>query len=125
MPQEQYPDRPARPISPDEVVEQQREQFPREVFEEVNRLLGETAVNGYAVIQQDDIENALVARGLNRSEIYRRGWMNIEESYREAGWKVEYDKPAYNESYPATFTFRKAKERERQRRATHHDVDWL
>jgi hypothetical protein len=32
--------------------------------------------------------------------------LDIEDTYREAGWKVEYDKPAYCENYPANFTFR-------------------
>lgn len=32
-------------------------------------------------------------------------WLNFEGAYRRAGWKVEFDKPGYNESYPATFKF--------------------
>ncbi len=32
-------------------------------------------------------------------------WLNVEELYRAQGWTVTYDKPGYNESYPATFTF--------------------
>ena len=47
----------------------------------------------------------MVEKGLNRNEIFNKGWLNIEEVYRSAGWKVNYDKPAYNESYDAYFTF--------------------
>jgi hypothetical protein len=31
--------------------------------------------------------------------------LDIEPIYREAGWIVEYDKPAYCENYDANFTF--------------------
>jgi len=43
-----------------------------------------------------------------RSEIINNGWLNIEEAYRAADWEVEYDKPAYNETYRAHFIFKKA-----------------
>ena len=37
--------------------------------------------------------------------IYDNNWLDIEDIFREAGWKVTYDKPAYNESYDAYFKF--------------------
>lgn len=49
----------------------------------------------------------LVRRGMKRDELFDKGWMDIEPIYRKSGWRVEYDKPAYNETYPATFTFSK------------------
>jgi len=48
----------------------------------------------------------MVKKGLNRAEIFDKGWLNVEEVYRAAGWAVEYDKPGFNESYSATFTFK-------------------
>ena len=43
--------------------------------------------------------------GITRETIFDNHWLDIEPTYRKVGWKVEYDKPAYYESYPATFTF--------------------
>lgn len=44
--------------------------------------------------------------GLSRQEIFDNRLLDVEDVFRSQGWKVEYDKPGYNESYPATFTFR-------------------
>jgi hypothetical protein len=43
--------------------------------------------------------------GVSRQEVFDNQWLDIEDIYREAGWKVSYDKPAYNETYKAYFTF--------------------
>jgi hypothetical protein len=40
-----------------------------------------------------------------REDVFKNGWLNVEHLYETHGWKVEYDKPAYNEDYPATFKF--------------------
>ena len=93
------------PISPAEVTALQRELIPPEVIEIFNRFIGETVLNGMAVIDQDDLVKELVSRGLTRSDIFKKGWLNIEGIYEEAGWDVEYDKPAYNETGRSTFTF--------------------
>lgn len=37
--------------------------------------------------------------------LFENGYMNIEPIYEMQGWKVYYDKPGYNESYNATYTF--------------------
>lgn len=39
--------------------------------------------------------------------IYKKGWLNVEEAYREKGWDVTYDKSGYNETYRALFVFSK------------------
>jgi len=99
------PEKVVRPITPSEVAGLQKELLPPEVLESFNRFIGENLLEGYAEVRQDDVVNDLVARGINRAEIFSRGWLNVEDIYREAGWNVEYDKPGYNESYPATFMF--------------------
>jgi hypothetical protein len=45
------------------------------------------------------------AGDLTRAFIFSKGYLNFEELYEAQGWKVVYDKPAYNESYKANFTF--------------------
>jgi hypothetical protein len=42
---------------------------------------------------------------INPEEIFAKGWLNIESIYEQQGWIVNYDKPGYNETYAATFTF--------------------
>jgi len=46
-------------------------------------------------------------RGLTRQGMYDKGWMDVEDAYRKAGWDVDFDKPGYNETYEANFTFSK------------------
>lgn len=43
---------------------------------------------------------------VTRRTLFDNNWLDIEPKYRRAGWKVEYNKPAYCENYPANFTFR-------------------
>lgn len=96
----------SRPISPEELNEVKSEILPPEVFETFNRLLGEKALHGYAIIYQDEVVEGLIERGLDRGNIFRKGWLNIESLYEENGWEVEYDKPDYNEEGGrAYFTF--------------------
>lgn len=40
-----------------------------------------------------------------RNVVFANKWLDIEDIYREQGWRVDYDKPAYNENYQASFTF--------------------
>lgn len=65
-----------------------------------------------ARILQKDIVNEIVARytgmeDITSQTIYRNHWLDFEGLYREAGWKVEYDKPAFNEFYEPIFVFKK------------------
>ncbi len=100
---------PAQPVSPEGLNQLKREMMPPEVFETFNRFLGEKALNGYATVMQDDVVEALIERGLNKHDIFHKGWLNIESLYEENGWEVKYDKPAYNESGRAYFTFKAKK----------------
>lgn len=94
-----------KPISPQEVAETKLAVIPNEVIQVVNALIAESFVNGRATVLQKDIVEGLLAAGLKRNEIFKRHWLDFEAIYQDAGWKVEYDKPAYNESYDAYFKF--------------------
>ena len=95
------------PISPNEVCSQAKANFPSAVFEVFNDLIAANWNGISATIRQDEVVKRLVAKGLERNEIFDKGWLNVEEAYRSKGWRVEYDKPGYNETYEATFTFRR------------------
>jgi len=100
------------PISPGQVVAAKEQQIPEEVFQVVNDLIVEKWSNGSATILQRDIVSRLRAiDGFEDIDFADKGWLDFEPVYRKKGWVVTYDKPGYNETYPASFQFRKAKRR--------------
>ena len=95
------------PMKPSEVRAWKTEGIPEPVFEVSNRLIAE-AWDGRMAIFAKTLAATLVAKSLSitEQEVYNRHLLNVEESYRAEGWDVEYDRPAYNETYDATFTFK-------------------
>ncbi len=94
---------PVQPIRPSEVAKQKKASFPDAVFEAFNEAIAANWVNGSSSFTQDEVVKLMVSKGLKN--IFNNGWLNVEEVYEKAGWKVEYDSPGYNESYSASFTF--------------------
>lgn len=97
-----------RPIKPEEVRARRIDFIPSIIFETINTMICEKFDGKYATLKQEDILNRVCneSSGLTRQEIFNKHYLDIIKSfYREQGWKVEYDKPGYNESYPATFKF--------------------
>lgn len=93
------------PITPDDIAGQKRESFPDEVFEAFNEIIAANCVNGRSCFTQDAVVRLMISKGLEIDEIIAKHWLDVEEVYRKAGWKVGYDKPGYNEDYSANFTF--------------------
>jgi hypothetical protein len=103
------------PITPDEAAKKWVRNLPDAVFEVFNKLLadefdGESEVKS-VIIRQDEVLTLLLEKGLDREQIFDKGWLNVEGAYQKAGWKVVYNKPGYNEEGPATFTFTRAAKR--------------
>lgn len=105
-----------KPIKPSEVTDRKRELIPGFVIEAFNELIAKNFSGGRAVILQDKITKLIQYKynqrhrytdRLSSQDIIDNKWLDIEDIYRKAGWIVEYDSPAYNESYPCTFTFSK------------------
>jgi hypothetical protein len=99
-----------RPITPKEAAGLKQSQIPEEVYNAFNELITKNLRHGYACFRQDDVVK-LIKRNMQlnpemRQELFDIQWLNIEEIYRKAGWKVEYDRPGYNENYPASFSFK-------------------
>lgn len=94
-----------KPITPSEIAKAKESFIPSEVIEAVNELIAINYTCGYALVYQKAIVE-LASKKL-KTDQFNYQWLNIEEIYREAGWKVNYDKPEYNESYPAFFEFKK------------------
>ncbi len=110
-----------KPITPSEVGAVKGNIFPPEVFQAFNELIAASYTNGSARVTQDaviaritlltitdpDTPNPEEAVAKLRRTIFDKGWLNVESFYEDAGWAVQYDKPGFSESYPATFTFTK------------------
>lgn len=98
------------PITPQEAKESAASTIPQCIIEAVNKLLSQNIGNNKSIkILQDDILEEAGAGKENkafRQQIFDKGWLNIENLYAKFGWHVTYDKPAYCETYPASFTFK-------------------
>jgi hypothetical protein len=95
-----------RPIKPQDVTKEKKRAFPDAVLSAFNELIAQKYSGNSATIKQSDVVALMIEKGLDRGEIYDKGWLDVEEIYGSVGWSVVYDKPGYNESYPATFTFK-------------------
>lgn len=101
-----------RPINPEEIAELKLQLIPDAVIEVVNALLAKKAGQGSRIVlTQTEIVRDLVKRGFSKNELFEQHYMDFEPIYRNAGWDVVYDGPAYNESYEPTFTFSKSRAR--------------
>ena len=100
-----------KPITPAEVTAQKRKAIPDEVIECWNAAIAKkwTGNSSTVTITQDDIVKDIMAAmpHVKRKEVFDNGWMDIEPIYRAHGWKVNYDKPGYNEFYDAFYQFSK------------------
>ena len=103
-----------KPITPDEIVDRKREVIPDFVFEAFNYCIVEEWDGRSATVGQDEVIDYIMSliekegiKDVERQDLFDKHWLDIEDIYREAGWDVYYDKPAYNETYEATFKFSK------------------
>lgn len=93
------------PIKASEIKSKKNEQIPDVIFACFNELIAKEFSGQRAVVKQDDVVALIVRKGINQKDLYDNHWLDVEDAYRAAGWKVVYDKPAYCESYPAIFIF--------------------
>jgi hypothetical protein len=94
------------PIKPNEVSDIRDSLIPDEVITVFNELILDRWNGSYAQFTVTDAAN-MVAKvlGIESNEIYSRHLLDVEEIFRKVGWVVLYDRPGYNEDYPATFKF--------------------
>lgn len=94
------------PIRPEEVVKAKKESLPNEVIHVFNEAIAEVWNGTYSKVSQDAMADRIADRlGIDREAVFEKHYLDVEEVFRAAGWKVVYDKPAYCETYPATFEF--------------------
>jgi hypothetical protein len=96
-----------QPITPREAGELANTRIPDYVFQGINNLITEKFRYGRANFTLTEAVSAIrsVNNEFSQSELSRKGYLDFEEHYRNKGWFVEYDQPAYNESYEPNFKF--------------------
>lgn len=100
------------PITPDEVAAKKIEIIPDFVIRAFNYLIAKHFSHGRARISQDSAIEQIMAETpqdkpipTRADIIMRHKYLNVEEVYRAAGWKVQYVKPDHTESFDPYFIF--------------------
>lgn len=98
-----------KPIKPEDVQGEQNKLIPEEVIEVFNQLIIKNWEEDSAIIKQEDIINILAKKGYDKGKIFDNNYLDIEDIYRESGWKVEYRKPMFHarENFETYFKFSK------------------
>jgi hypothetical protein len=98
-----------KPIKPADVESKVISSFPDEVIEGFNELITENYHSGVSSFKEKEVVARIVKKGISSKTLYKNNWLDVEDLYRKSGWIVEYDKPGFNESYDAIFTFSRKK----------------
>ena len=106
------------PITPNDVSTQKEQNFPDIIIDTINKMIAQKWDGYQSNFKQKDIVTAMVSaiieckmfkgeesKAIARKMIFDNNWLDFEEIYRKSGWKVVFDKPGYNETYEANFTF--------------------
>lgn len=100
------------PISPVEAKNKKGNNIPEVVFNAFNSLIIKNLIRGSAKIIQNDVVDLIclevnpeTSKNFTSKEIFDNHWLDIEEHYEKAGWKVKYNKPFFDESFDAFFIF--------------------
>jgi hypothetical protein len=118
------------PLTPVEAEAKALTRIPDFVIEAFNDLIVANLYQGRVVIKQEEAVQAILARmpksdqavkyvgprneatrdkDKDRATIFVSHWLEVEPVYREAGWKVRFDKPGYNEMHDGFYEFEKPK----------------
>ena len=97
------------PLRPEDMHAAKARVIPQHVFEAFDEEIARAWDGKRSVVMQEAVlMNIMTRHGCTRDVVFSNKWLDVEPVYRAAGWKVTYDKPAYCESYPASFTFEAA-----------------
>ena len=81
--------------------------FPPFVIQAFNECIEESKIQHSDNVLRNTVVAKIIQIGnVTEKDIMDNHWLDVEEFYRKAGWKVSYTKPAYNEDYKAFFTFK-------------------
>lgn len=96
-----------QPITPSEIPEAKVRELPDFVIKAFNAMIASHMSGGRAKFTQDNVLAKIMDLSgvTDRQVIFDRGWLDAEDVYQAAGWRVEYEEPDYNEDYQPNFTF--------------------
>ena len=98
-----------KPITPSEARKHKDSAIPDEVIESFNELISEkiNMYNTVTISQPEAVERILSKMpNISKEILFQNKWLDIEQIYRDNGWTVTYDKPAYNEPGEPCFLFK-------------------
>ncbi len=93
------------PIKPTEIPVAKAVVIPPFVFDCFNKLIVLNFSNGKSHFLLREIAKMVEEECKAHNMLYNFKFLDVEDAYRANGWKVEYDYPAYCETYDASFTF--------------------
>lgn len=105
-----------KPFTPADAEKAKKHHMHPIMIDAVNELLGENynKAGRVKIYQEDVIQRALQlfkerigGSAITEQNIYDYGWLDFEDIFRNAGWNVQYDRPAYYETYKAYYMFTK------------------
>jgi len=96
------------PIAPSAVTDLKTTLIPEYVFDAFNHMIAKNWNGRSSSFTQDAvIDKICETQTVDRQHLFINNYLDVEDSYRKLGWFVHYDKPAYNETGEAMFTFKK------------------
>jgi hypothetical protein len=97
-----------KPITPEEAADNKADLLPARVISAWNEVITKNFNGTSSTFTQDEIVQVISSKmKCPVEQCYKMKWLDVEPMYRRYGWDVTYDKPGYNESYSATFIFKK------------------
>lgn len=92
-----------KPIKPADVAKAKIAAIPEIVIEIANELIALHYCNGRSQFNLSDFKSRLHYALLDG---YKQEYLDIEDIYREQGWKVTFHKPDYTEDWDSYYEFR-------------------
>lgn len=103
------------PITPEDAAASFASNIPNFVIDSVNQMISKkfSGVESFSINQRElmdlveknwNFEEA-GGREFSRQIVYNNKWFDFEPLFRKFDWKVGYDRPAYNETGEAYWTF--------------------
>ena len=94
-----------KPLTPSEAQASFNKSLPDFVIQSANELIVENLdTYGEATFTFEELERKIKSKKPDDVR-WNRKWLDIEDAFRENGWKVEVDNPGYNETYKGNFKF--------------------
>ena len=99
--------------TPEDVLKKRVGTIPDYVIDAFNDLLTENYQEDETIIEQEDVIRKILEYStddeLTRETIFKKHYLDIENLYRNNGWEVDYEKPAFDELFEPFFIFKPKK----------------